>query len=191
MKKFISGLSALITAAILIVPMSAYADDTTITPTGGTPFSVAPKPDTANTTVKFDVNPAYTVTIPATVTLEGKYGEIYKNSGEIKAEDVFLNEGKELVVTLASASKFNMAVDSETEYRLPYTVSTADFGKVDKEKGGTVAKFGTSKTAQTVTVAFETDETPQYAGVYTDTVVFTIGLQDIEKSQTSEETPNT
>ena len=191
MKKFISGISALAMLIAMAVPFSAFADDTTITPTGGTPFSIAPKPDTANTTIKFDVNPAYTVTIPATVTLEGKYGEIYKNSGEIKAEGVFLNEGKELVVTLMSASKFNMAVDSETEYRLPYTVSTADFGKVDKEKGGTVAKFGTSTTVQTVTVAFETDETPQYAGAYTDTVVFTIGLQDIEKSQTSEETPNT
>ena len=191
MKKLISGISALAIMAVMAVPFSAFADDTTITPTGGTPFSVAPKPDTANTTVKFDVNPAYTVTIPATVTLDGKYGEIYKNSGEIKAEGVFLNEGKELVVTLMSASKFNMAVDSETEYRLPYTASTANFGKVDKEKGGIVAKFGTSTTAQTVTVAFETDETPQYAGSYTDTVIFTIGLQDIEKSQTSEETPNT
>ena len=138
MKKLISGISALAIMAVMAVPFSAFADDTTITPTGGTPFSVAPKPDTANTTVKFDVNPAYTVTIPATVTLDGKYGEIYKNSGEIKAEGVFLNEGKELVVTLMSASKFNMAVDSETEYRLPYTASTANFGKVDKEKGGIV-----------------------------------------------------
>ena len=61
MKKIISG-SALLTAAMLIAPMSAFAD-TTITPTGGDPFDVTPNPGTAGTTVEFSVDPAYTLTI--------------------------------------------------------------------------------------------------------------------------------
>ena len=66
LKKLISGISALLTAAMLIAPMSAFAD-TTVSPD---PDNMPnPKPGTAGTTVEFSVDPAYTVTIPAKVTL--------------------------------------------------------------------------------------------------------------------------
>ena len=132
MKKLISGISALITAAMLFAPMTAFAD-TTVSPTGGDPFDVTPNPGTAGTTVEFSIDPAYTVTIPATVTLEKGEGDIYSNSGTITAEGVKLAEGKEIVVTLASASKFNMQTSTTAEYKLPYTAEGA-FGKLtDKE----------------------------------------------------------
>ncbi|MBQ6498855.1 MAG: hypothetical protein IJI48_03035 [Ruminococcus sp.] len=178
MKKLISGLSALLTAAMLIAPMSAFAD-TTVSPTGGDPFDVTPKPGTAGTTVEFSVDPAYTVTIPATVTLEDNGEGIYTNSGTLKAEGVKLAEGKEIVVSLTSASKFNMQTSATAEYKLPYTAEGA-FGKLtDKEAGGIVAKFATSTTVQNTPVTFTTDETPKYAGTYTDPVVFTIKVVDI------------
>jgi len=179
MKKLISSISALLTAAMLIAPMSAFAD-TTVSPTGGNPFDVTPKPDTANTTVKFNVNPAYTVTIPATVTLTGEYGKTYTGTGTISTDNVFLNEGKKIVVSLTSASKFNMKTSETKDYVLPYTAKGA-FGELaDKEKGGKVAEFETSATAKTVDISFTTDETPKYAGSYTDPVVFKISIEDIE-----------
>lgn len=171
MKKLISGLSALLTAATLIAPMSAFAD-TTIT-------EADKLPKTADSSVEFTVDPAFTVTIPAKVTLEKGEDDIYSNSGTIEAESVFLNEGKEIVVSLTSASKFNMQTAGASEYKLPYTAEGA-FGKLtDKEAGGIVAKFATSTTVQNTPVTFTTDETPKYAGTFTDPVVFTIKVEDI------------
>lgn len=176
MKKLISGISALLTAAMLIAPMSAFAD-TTINPD---PDNMPnPKPGTAGTTVEFSVDPAYTVTIPAKVTLEKGEDGKYSNSGTLSAADVKLAEGKEIVVTLTSASKFNMQTSATATYKLPYTAEGA-FGKLtDKENGGIVAKFATSTTVQNTPVTFTTDETPTYAGTYTDPVVFTIEVKDI------------
>ncbi len=176
-KRFISGLSALAIAAAL-APMNVFAD-TTVSPTGGNPFDVTPNPGTAPTTVEFSINPTYTVTIPATVTLADNGSGIYTNSGTLKAKDVKLDEGKEIVVSLTSASKFNMQTSASATYKLPYTAEGA-FGKLtDKEAGGIVAKFATSTEDQEVPVTFTTDETPKYAGTFTDPVVFTIKVGDI------------
>ena len=182
MKKLISGISALLTAAMLIAPMSAFADTTVIPDPDNMPN---PKPGTAGTTVEFSVDPTYTVTIPATVTLADNGSGIYTNSGTLTAEDVKLDEGKEIVVTLTSASKFNMQTSATAlathgnEYKLPYTAEGA-FGKLtDKEAGGIVAKFATSTTVQNTPVTFTTDETPKYAGTFADPVVFTIEVGDI------------
>lgn len=170
MKKIISGISAL-AMVMAIAPMSAFAD-TTIT-------QADTLPKTADSSVEFSVDPTYTVTIPAKVTLEDNGEGIYTNSGTLKAEDVKLAEGKEIVVSLTSASKFNMQTSATAEYKLPYTTEGA-FGKLtDKEAGGIVAKFATSTTVQNTPVTFTTDETPKYAGTYTDPVVFTIEVGDV------------
>lgn len=176
MKKMISGISALLTAAMLIAPMSAFADTTVIPDPDNMPN---PKPGTAGTTVEFTVDPAYTVTIPAKVTLEKGEDGTYSNSGTLSAADVKLAEGKEIVVTLTSASKFNMQTSATAEYKLPYTAEGA-FGKItDKTAGGIVAKFATLTAKQEVPVTFTTDETPKYAGSYSDPVVFTLEVKDI------------
>ena len=170
MKKAISTISAL-AMVMAIAPMSAFAD-TTIKQTDTLP-------KTADSSVEFSVDPTYTVTIPAKVTLADNGEGIYTNSGTLKAEGVKLAEGKEIVVSLTSASKFNMQTAEAAEYKLPYTAEGA-FGKLtDKETGGIVAKFATSTEDQEVSVTFTTDETPKYAGTYTDPVVFTIEVGDI------------
>ena len=173
-RRFISGLSALAIAAAL-APMNVFAD-TTINP--DPEHMPNPNPGTAPTTVEFSVDPTYTVTIPAKVTLADNGEGIYTNSGTLKAEDVKLAEGKEIVVSLTSASKFNMQTSASATYKLPYTAEGA-FGKLtDKEAGGIVAKFATSTEDQEVPVTFTTDETPKYAGTFTDPVVFTIEIKD-------------
>ena len=169
MKKAISTISAL-AMVMALAPMSAFAD-TTIKQTDTLP-------KTADSSVEFSVDPTYTVTIPAKVTLADNGEGIYTNSGTLKAEGVKLAEGKEIVVSLTSASKFNMQTSASATYKLPYTAEGA-FGKLtDKEAGGIVAKFATSTTVQNTPVTFTTDETPKYAGTYTDPVVFTIEIKD-------------
>lgn len=170
MKKAISTISAL-AMVMALAPMSAFAD-TTIKQTDTLP-------KTADSSVEFSVDSTYTVTIPAKVTLADNGEGIYTNSGTLKAEGVKLAEGKEIVVSLTSASKFNMQTSATSEYKLPYTAEGA-FGKLtDKEAGGIVAKFATSTTVQNTPVTFTTDETPKYAGTYTDPVVFTIEVGNI------------
>lgn len=176
MKKIKKCISAF-ALVMAIAPISAFAD-TTIT-------EEDTLPKTADSSVEFSVDPAYTVTIPATVTLEKGEGDIYGGSGTIEAESVFLNEGKEIVVSLTSASKFNMQTSETAEYKLPYTAEGA-FGKLtDKEAGGIVAKFATSTTAQSTPVTYTTDEVPQYAGSYSDPVVFTLEVRDIVTEPTN------
>jgi hypothetical protein len=181
MKKLISGLTALAIMAAAASPASAMfaavpSADTTIEPTGGNPFDVTPNPESANATVEFDVNPKYMITVPALITLDGEYGQPYTGSGDITAENVFLHEDEAIIVTLTSASKFNMTNAGGGTYKLPYT-ATGFFGTVDKELGRAVARFETSTEKQTVTVSFATDETPKYAGKYSDPVVFGISVE--------------
>lgn len=167
---------ALVGAMMTMTGITAYA--TEVNPVGGDPFDVTPNPDTADTSVEFSIAPAYTVTIPERIELTGRYGTVYTNTGDITADSVFLEEGKKIVVTLSSASKFNLSTSASATYNLPYTASTVAFGNVDKAAGGTVAEFATSVNEQTVTVTFTTDETPQYAGNYSDPVVFGISIQN-------------
>ena len=96
MKKLISGISALLTAAMLIAPMSAFAD-TTVNPD---PDDMPnPKPASAGFEVKYDVDPSYTVTIPSGVdiTTGDKTASITLNEGALLAEgakiEVVLDKG--------------------------------------------------------------------------------------------------
>ena len=175
MKKIISAFAALTLAAVTAASVSAEG----ITPKGGNPFDVTPNPSSQNTEINFSVNPDYTVTIPAQVKLTGKKGEAYKGSGTIEATGVFLKTDQKIVVSLTSASKFNLSADGK-DYKLPYT-ATGAFGAVDKEKGGKVAEFTTAALTdtkpQTVDVSFATDTAPAYAGDYSDPVVFTIAVE--------------
>ena len=63
----------------------------------------------ADTTVTFKVDPAYTVTIPANVTLDQKTGTdgtiTYEKDLTVSASDVRLLEGKKVQVTLDSDYK--------------------------------------------------------------------------------------
>lgn len=87
------------------------------------------------------------------------------------------------MVSLTSASKFNLKTSESTDYTLPYT-ATGDFGAVNKETGGKVAEFETAALdetePQTAEVKFATDTAPAYAGDYSDPVVFTIAVKTAE-----------
>lgn len=165
MKKIISVLSA---AAMLTAPLTVYAD-TDLT-----------APGSAETNVKFSTSAGYIVTIPATVSLsevtaDGADKGKYTNKGTITAKNVLLEEGEKLVVTVTSDSGFRMSTGASASYKLPYTASTAKFGAVDTTNDK-VAEFGSSKAVQKADVTFTT-EVPEYAGNYSDTVVFTIAVK--------------
>lgn len=136
-------------------------------------------PKTGNTTVTFNVDPTYTVTIPATVELEKKTAAdetvTYEKDLTVSAENVRLLEGKQIQVTLTS--DFTLTNDTQNggaATNLPYTVTVGD-SATPIVTDGVVATFGTSTTEQTSVLHFAAAN-PTYAGDYSDTVTFTIAV---------------
>ena len=118
--------------------------------------------------VTYSVEPGYTVTIPTDVTIDG-------NSTTISAEDVVVEKGKYVSVSLAADNNFTVATAEGAE--LTYTVT----------KGGQPVAAGDEILAVnpadgktgTATVTFDIDETAiQYAGTYTGSATFTIAVKD-------------
>lgn len=168
MKKRITAISlTLAMTATLASPVSA-ATYTTITENSAS--------KSAETQLSFQVAPTYSVTIPENVALSGNaYNDYYAQQGFITAKDVKLNEGETLHVTLVSEYELDL---SGSDYKLPYTVKATQ-GSTERnvtEENNLVASFGTSTEDQTVTIDFQTDGAPQYAGSYSDTVTFNIAV---------------
>ena len=152
-------LFAILLAVALMATMSitAFAANTT----GG------------STEVSFNVDPTYTVTIPATVELnkvEDNGTVTYENDYTIEAvAGVRLKKGEYIEVTVAS--DFEMTTTEGAT--LAYTI-TAENAAV--ATGGVVAEFATDKNAQSTTIHIAAND-PDYAGEYKDTVTFTLTVK--------------
>ena len=173
-KRILSGLAALTFAGLM--SMTAFAD-TTVNPKGGDPFDVTPNPETANTQVEFSIDPAYTVTIPAKVELAEGEEDVYTGSDEITAQSVFLKPDQSIEVTLTSDSGFKLANETDSTVKLGYKAEAGDVTVTADNNGAVVATFGTSTEEQSQPITFTTTETPEYAGKYSDTVVFGLSVK--------------
>ena len=121
--------------------------------------------------VTYSVNPGYTVTIPETVTI-GANG----TSATVSAEDVVVNKGQYVSVTLAADNNFT--VKTTEGATLTYTVTK---GIQPVAAGGEILAVNPADSAAgTATITFDIDETKiQYAGTYTGTATFTIAVKDV------------
>ena len=150
MKKLFAFVLALVLMASLAVP--AYAD---------------------TTEVKFNVDPTYTITIPATVELQKVETDgviTYENDYTIEADaGVRLKKNEYIEVTVDSDFEMSTTEDAT----LVYTI-TADGNPV--AQGGVVAQFTTDKAGQAATLHIAADD-PDFAGEYKDTVTFTISVK--------------
>lgn len=125
-------------------------------------------PSKRSVTVEYNVDPTYTVTIPATVAL----GE----TATIKAENVVVTKGKQVEVALTNANGFTVATPQGAE--LGYTVKN---GETIVNEGDTVLTVNpdNGKTGET-TLTFTIPETVKFAGDYTGSVTFTIAVNPAE-----------
>ena len=152
-------LFALILAVTLMATMSttAFAANTT----GG------------STEVSFNVDPTYTVTIPATVELQKVDNDgviTYENDYTLTAQaGLRLKRGEYIEVTVAS--DFEMTTTEGAT--LAYTI-TAENAAV--ANNGVVAEFATDKAEQTATIHIAAND-PDFAGEYKDTVTFTLTVK--------------
>ena len=153
-------LFALILTVCLLASMSvtAFAENTA----GG------------ETEVSFNVDPTYTVTIPATVELNkvDTDGVItYENDYTLTAEaGVRLKKNEYIEVTVASDFKMTTAEGATLDYTI-----TAGGNAVIND--GVVAEFDTDKSEQTATIHIAAAD-PDYAGEYKDTVTFTLEVKN-------------
>ena len=125
-----------------------------------------------STEVSFNVDPTYTVTIPATVELNKVDTEgvvTYENDYTITAEaGVRLKKNEYIEVTLASDYEMTTAEGATLAYTI--TKDSADL------VNAVVAIFDTDKTTQTSTIHISAGD-PDFAGDYSDTVTFTITVK--------------
>ena len=130
------------------------------------------------TEVSFNVDPTYTVTIPATVELNKVDTEgvvTYENDYTIEAvAGVRLKKNECIEVTVAS--DFEMTTTEGATLAYAITKGGNAVGT-----GGVVATFGTDKAAQSTTIHIAAND-PDYAGVYKDTVTFTVAVKTVSNN---------
>lgn len=155
-------LLAIIIAAVMIAACSvtAFAADTT--------------------TVTYEVQPTYTVSIPASVTLSDA-----DVTADVTASDVILESGKKIKVELTSASNtasgstFNAKNGDST---VTYTITGDEAIAV----GDTVATF-TANGSKTLTFSAADKSAATVAGAHTETLTFTVS---VETSKAAAEKPD-
>ena len=130
-----------------------------------------PEPETQTTTVTYQVDPTFTVTIPATVAL----GE----TATIKAENVVVAKGKQVEVTLTNANGFKVTTQQGAE--LSYTV-TKDETAVNVGDTVLTVNPDNGKTGETTLTFSNPTETAKFAGDYTGAATFTIAVKDAPKT---------
>ena len=123
--------------------------------------------------LSFNVDPTYTITIPATVELqkvEDNGTVTYENDYNIGANaGVRLKKNEYIEVTIAS----DFEMTTEQGATLDYTITK---GRDAVATGGVVATFGTDKNAQSTAIHIAAND-PDYAGEYKDTVTFTVAVK--------------
>ena len=158
-------LFALVLAVVMIATMSVTAFAAEI----GTETNASQ----GSTEVSFNVDPTYTVTIPATVALnkaEDNGTVTYENDYTLTAQaGVRLKKGEYIEVTVAS--DFEMTTTEGAT--LAYNIAA---GGSNVANNGVVAAFDTDKTEQTATIHIAAND-PDYAGEYKDTVTFTVAVK--------------
>jgi len=127
------------------------------------------------TNVSYDVQPTYTVTIPATVDLGDN-----DVTASIEASDVLLETGKQIKVELTSAS--NTASGSTFNAKngdsaVTYTIT----GDKAIAVGDTVATF-TTNGSKTLTFSAADKSAATVAGSHTETLTFNIAVEDAPSS---------
>ena len=154
------------------VTIYTHADETDECPLTNWQCLVVSEPiDPRFTTVTYEVAPTYTVTIPETVTIGADGTE-----KTVSAEDVVVEKGKYVSVSLAADNDFAVATAEGAE--LTYTV-TAN-GENVAAGGEILAVNPTDGKTGSATVTFDIDESAiQYAGTYTGSATFTIAVKDV------------
>lgn len=124
---------------------------------------------TGDTSITYNVDPTYTVTIPATVTLG--------NTATVKVEDTMLKKGDEVTVKLTGTSEADDTFKVKTAQGAELTYTVKD-GDTVINVGDTVLNCA-SQVNGTANLLFTAPTSVQYAGDYSGTVTFTVSVETV------------
>ena len=150
-------LTLLLTAALATAAATTAFADTIVNPVDG------------QMKVTYTVNPSYTVTIPASVTLGQK--------ATVSASNVKIGKNQHLNVKLTGTSGANNAFTVKAgDEVLTYTVKK---GSADININSEVLSVNTLTTGDALTaqLSFDASTSATYAGTYTGTVTFTVSVE--------------
>lgn len=119
-----------------------------------------------STTVKYSVAPSYYVTIDGTATLN--------KTCSVKLENVVVEEGKQVVVRIASNQSFKLSNGKTGTVDYKVKVGTVEKGRGDE----ILAVNPSTASSGSATVSFEcATSKPKYSGDYSGTIVFVVGVE--------------
>ena len=145
------------------MPATVYAD---------TVITKDSSDQTATMNVSYTVEPSYTVTIPASVTIGGE--------ATVSAEDICIEKGKTLKVTLSGAKAQNeesgLKVSAGADTGSPvldYTITKDDNVPIEENSEIISTTAGTDATAN---LTFTLSGEYTYSGDYKGTITFTVSV---------------
>ena len=130
--------------------------------------------DVIYTSAYKDVAPTFTVTIPATVELG--------NQITVSAENVRVNKGSEVVISIADASGIGNPFTMTGTAGDSFTYSITANGNAISSGADVLTVNPDTASAGTVTLKFEKPKKAIYAGNYTGSVTFTIAVNPAENN---------
>lgn len=130
--------------------------------------------DVIHTSAYKDVAPTFTVTIPATVELG--------NQITISAENVRVNKGSQVVVSITDASGIGNAFTMTSTAGDSFTYSITANGNAISSGANILTVNPDTASAGTVTLKFEKPKKAIYAGNYTGSITFTIAVTAAENN---------
>lgn len=169
MKKLLTLVLAL--ALTLSLSVTAFTADTEIKPDGSS---------TGNTTVTYEVQPAYTVTIPATVTIDG-------DAVTVSASGVKVANEKQVVVKLTGTSEDDNTFKVKTTEGASLTYEVKDGSNNTIALNAAVLAVNPDSATDntgasgntTLTFALADDAVVKFAGTYSGTMTFTVSVEDV------------
>ena len=170
MRRFI----AFVLAAVLLLAMMAMP--AAAAETHGQIEIFHNQSDVATSTVVHGVNEAYVVTIPDRIDMVEK--GVTETS--ISTSGVYLPRAKALAVNLSSANYSNgswqLLLDTNNTFKMSYSIKN---GGVEVTNGGQIL-YCAGGTASAVTLlSFESTGKPAQSGSYSDTLTFTVSVNEI------------
>lgn len=194
MKKLLSIVLALALALSLSVTAFAAGDDDTGNTTKNTTIT-QDTDKTGKTTVNYSVAPAYTVTIPASVTIDGTNNS---NTVTVSASGVKVEKGKQVVVKLTGINVTTENTNGDNDFKvktaegaeLKYTVKIGTTDITTAEASNTVLTVNPASTtanavasgSNNLTFALADTEVVKYAGTYSGTVTFNVSVDEVPET---------
>ena len=172
-RRFISGLSALAIAAAL-APMSAFATNVTPDTSGN------PSPPSAGFEVTYDVDPSYTVTIPAGVDITT--GD--KTASITLEEGVILPEGAKIEVVLEKGAYTTTGNAFTAKTASGNSSASYQINGGNVKVGDVVASLDKDTLSADLTFSRTETTKPTFAGTHSEVLTFKVSVKEAAKTLT-------